>query len=1005
MKKLVLLLSICFFATNFFGQIEVATENFNLAKKYTAENNFEQAKECYNKASSIFKKEGQMANYVISELSLSELLINISEVKEAAVKLDEILPVAIENFTEKSKVVAHIYSLKGRIAYIGLEIDAAKIFMSKALSIKIELFGEESIEAAMNMNDLALIYSQTGEIDSAIYYYEKNISIIKMVQGENSELLPTAFINLSNLYITLGRYDEAIEMKNRVIEIVSSTRGENTPEVAEAYGGLGNAYIVKGEYKTAEDYLLKSNNIYTQIYGEDSYKIAVNYINLGNIYNDTENYEYALQYYFLATKIFEKKFEENPELAGLYNNIGLVCLKQGNYTNAEIFFNKALDVRRKTGNENNFQIAVIYSNLGSVYRDKQDTVEAINNYNKSIDILTKLYGEHNPNLVNPLLNMANIYFSKGDIEQSLQYFQKSLVANSKFFKNYDYNQNPPLNDFYDGIKHLEAINGKVKVYYYMFKQQNNFEFLNKAMENIYLCDTLITDLRKSLFSHEDKIRLNSEIANVFDYAVEISYSIYQKYPTDENLERIFYFTERNKTSSLLQAIVDSKAENFANVPDSLLKIEQWIKNNINSYNQKIAEATSNEEANFYRKLLFEENTRYQEIIAVYQKDYPAYYNAKFNIKLTTISDIKKNLDENTAIINYYMTPVSIFAFIIIDDQTQIFMSEFNDNDRKTIKEYNEAILSYQENDIKKYQETAFNLYESLFFFILPDRIEKLVIIPDDIIGSLSFDAILTEKYDGELKNYAEYPFLIKKYNISYSYSATLLTETQKIDYSKYQRDDILTIAPIFKPDNPQFFDDNQISTIPGSETEAQNIDNNFKTKNFTSELMLNNNANEYLLKNVLGSKNFSIIHIATHGFVNFENPELSALILSNDKMNIEDGILYSGEIYNMTLKTDLITLSACETARGVYSKGEGVIGLSRAFMYAGAKNLIISLWKVADIPTTELMTNFYDILLQDNSKIDNNVSYSEALYKAKLKMIGSKYSHPFFWSSFILIGQ
>lgn len=1007
MRKILFVLIIISISYASFSQenVEKAKEYFELAKKNVAESFFDKAVENYEKASSIFKANGLDQNYVISELSLSELLINIGRIKEASEKLANIEDAGIASFGEKSKVVAHIYSLQGRIFFMNSNVNEAKLKMQKSLEIKSELFGENSVEAAMNMNDLALVYSQTGLLDSAVYFYEKNILIISNAQGTNSPLLPTSYINLSNLYITLGKYDEAIKMKNKVIEIVTATKGQYAPEIAEAYSGLGNAYIVKGEYKIAEDYLLKSNEIFIEIYGEDNYKIATNYINLGNICNNTGNYDYALQYYFLATKIFEAKFSENPELPSLYNNIGLVCRKQGNYPNAEIFFNKALDAKLKYGNEYNHQVAVIYSNLGSVYKQKKDTSQALENFEKSIEIMTTLYGKHNPSLVSPFLNIANIYFEQNKIVDALNYFQKSLIANSKIFEIENYEINPPLENFYDGIKYLEAMNGKAKVYMYLYSIDSNKVNLDKALNNVLLCDTLITELRKSIFSKEDKIRLNGEISNVFDNAIEIAFLIKQENFYNEIDDLMFYFIERNKTSTLLQSLADAKAEEFADVPDSLLMIEEFIKLSINSYNQKISEATSANEQNFYRDLLIEENKKYQEIIQIYKNEFPSYYNAKFNVTLSTISDIQEMLGENTALVNYYLSNRYVFAFVITKNESKVLATEFADDFLDDIKEFNEVIMSYLEKDVRRYEELAYEIFNTSFFFQFSEKINKIIIIPDEYLGTLSFEALFTEKYEGEVKDYKNYPYLIKKYNISYSYSATLLREISKIDYSTYERNDLFAMAPVFKKDNQQLFNGNQISTILGTEAEVENILSQFDNKKLTYDKLLNQDANEYRIKRALGQKQYKILHIATHGFVNFENPELSALILSNDPNKIEDGIMYSGEIYNLRLKTDLITLSACETARGKFSKGEGVIGLSRAFIYSGAKNLIISLWKVADIPTTELMTKFYQHLLDENKELEGKVNYSKALHDAKLEMIENKYGHPFFWSPFILIGE
>jgi len=147
--------------------------------------------------------------------------------------------------------------------------------------------------------------------------------------------------------------------------------------------------------------------------------------------------------------------------------------------------------------------------------------------------------------------------------------------------------------------------------------------------------------------------------------------------------------------------------------------------------------------------------------------------------------------------------------------------------------------------------------------------------------------------------------------------------------------------------------------------------------------------------------NYQLIHFATHGVVNEDNPELSKVFLSPDNSNLQDGDLYVSEIYNLELDADLVSLSACETGLGKLSKGEGMIGLSRAFTYAGASNLMVSLWTVSDNSTTELMTNFYREIFNKS----NNSSYAHPLRVAKLKMINSKYASPYYWAPFVIIGK
>ena len=162
---------------------------------------------------------------------------------------------------------------------------------------------------------------------------------------------------------------------------------------------------------------------------------------------------------------------------------------------------------------------------------------------------------------------------------------------------------------------------------------------------------------------------------------------------------------------------------------------------------------------------------------------------------------------------------------------------------------------------------------------------------------------------------------------------------------------------------------------------------------------LKTNASEKNFKDQ-STVNYRFVHLATHGFVNEEKPGFSGLLLSPDETSSEDGILYLAEVYNLQLNAELMTLSACETGLGKIARGEGLIGLTRGFLYAGAQNLLVSLWKVNDASTSRLMIDFYEDLLNGNSK-------SAALQTAKLNLINSdaKYADPYYWAPFVLIGR
>jgi len=145
---------------------------------------------------------------------------------------------------------------------------------------------------------------------------------------------------------------------------------------------------------------------------------------------------------------------------------------------------------------------------------------------------------------------------------------------------------------------------------------------------------------------------------------------------------------------------------------------------------------------------------------------------------------------------------------------------------------------------------------------------------------------------------------------------------------------------------------------------------------------------------------FNYLHFATHGLIDEESPGLSSLVLTSEKSSGEDGFLQAAEIFDLKLNADLVVLSACQTGLGKLIRGEGMVGLTRAFMYAGTPSVVVSLWSVSDISTADLMGEFYKNLIK------NKLSKTDALRKAQLSlMTDEKYAHPFYWAPFILVGD
>jgi CHAT domain-containing protein len=301
---------------------------------------------------------------------------------------------------------------------------------------------------------------------------------------------------------------------------------------------------------------------------------------------------------------------------------------------------------------------------------------------------------------------------------------------------------------------------------------------------------------------------------------------------------------------------------------------------------------------------------------------------------------------------------------------------------------------------------------------------RLVIVADGALNFVPFEALVTTERGGD---YSSLDYLIKTNKVSYAPSASV-TAAVRDQKRSVGRNILLVADPVFSENDPRLptnhadlrsevtrglgldsavKDVNGPTTqalilprLAGTRIEAEQIGRLAKAAGTQGDLWLDLEANENELK-TRDIQSYRVLHIATHGVLDAMRPQFSGLVLSlvGNQPN-DDGFLRTGEVFNLKLGAPLVMLSACESGLGKVKRGEGVVGLSQAFMYAGANTVGVTLWSVADKPTAELMTDFYQRLLGPNPLP------SDAMREAQLAMIsGKKYSAPFYWAPFVLEGE
>ena len=797
--------------------------------------------------------------------------------------------------------------------------------------------------------------------------------------------------NVGFLFLNQGRNDLAVE--NLTASLTELQNGSNSLETAQALSYLGQAYFNSGKYAQAEEQQLMALSLRQDKLPEAHELIAASYTDLGLVYSRLD-IDKSFDNYEKATEIYGKLHgKEHPKFAIANTNLGVVNFNTELYGDAVNYFETALKIWEKNYPQPHPSKAYVFRWLGLTYSKQKDDKAALEYYKKALDMYIASQGKKHPDVAYTYNLIGNILQAENKYDEALSSYQKSIVANIADFDNEDVLVNPKINNFYDGNFLLYSLMYKAQVLEARHLNKTlKLSDLTFGLSTLQLSDSLIDKLRQQTTNEADKISLGSIANEVYADGVRIAYLLSDVSFRDRKFyrEQSFYFAEKSKSAVLQEAISDANAKSFANIPPELLEEENSLKSAMALVTQKLAQKPSEEEEKYLRETAFHLNQSYTEFTKGLESNFPEYFNLKFNSAAPSIAQLQAMLNSKTALISYFIDEKNnrLYIYLMRDKKFLIKDHALPADYDRTISGFRNSMYFMQE---QAYIQTSRDLYKLLIPKGISSKVTELVLLPSGRMSIIPFEALLTKNVEDSNTPFNKLPYLVKKFGVRYEFSAGLLIQ-KKNNPTAASISSAKLLAPISFPEG------SNLNDLPGTKQEVDAIEALFKNKNIRCDVLTNTLASETAIKDE-ELKNYSLVHFATHGIVDEENPDLSRIFLQNDSQ-AEDGNLYSGEIYNLHLNANLVTLSACQTGLGKISKGEGVIGLSRALVYAGAKNIIVSFWSVTDESTSELMTRFYQTFLQGK-----NTSFAEGLKEAKLDLIAKeKYAAPYYWAPFILIG-
>jgi CHAT domain-containing protein len=561
----------------------------------------------------------------------------------------------------------------------------------------------------------------------------------------------------------------------------------------------------------------------------------------------------------------------------------------------------------------------------------------------------------------------------------------------------------------------------------IISNKESTKYLEYSLLNYQLASKLADMIRIGFKAEGSKFLLGDQTSDLYSNAVKTSLRLFSINEDISSKEQAFNFIEKSKSAVLQEGLLESRARQFANLPQSVLDDEKEVKKDISFYKTQLQKELQKRDQKDILKILehqnrlFGLNQKYDEFVLSLEKNNPAYYELKYQTKAITISEIQKQLDVKTALLQYFVGDSSIYIASVTNENFELFELKKPDNFSELVRTFYSAVIK-SENE--KYISSSNKLTDLLITPVLNNikSKDRLVVIPHDALFKVPFEALFTTSQNPKAKDFTALNYLIKDFDVSYHYSASLFFGSMERE-KKISSKNFIGFAPVFPKDDLIGYtissgkqsellaiseeairslsvDGKTFDELKYSEWEVNSIIDLFVAKKpeQINTAYFYSDAKEDSFK--LNAKDYKIVHIASHSFMNEEQPDISGVVFTQptDSNFTNDGVLYSSETYNLDLSADLVVLSSCESGLGKLFKGEGMIALTRGFLYSGTSNILFSLWKISDKHTSELMVEFYRQMISGKS-------YSESLRQAKLKLIKNEVTaRPRSWAGFLLIG-
>lgn len=787
--------------------------------------------------------------------------------------------------------------------------------------------------------------------------------------------------NVARAKGTIEGRREALAIWREIAELSKTKKDRVWEGIALLSSGI--IYEQLGEIQNALDVYTNSLAIWQEIGNRQYEASSVN--NLGIIHNDLGEYEKAIAIYEQAIKI-QREIGNRPSVGIYLNNLAYAFMRLGKHAEADNFFRQSLEIKNEDlSDRGQRSVAVTLNNIGTNLSLKGELDNGIEYLQRSLDLRRKIADKWG--IANSLLNLGKAQAENATVGDGRKNIDEAYIRSVEL-----------------GDRRMEA-----ESLYLLAVAKRDDGDLEKAILNVSKGLQIVETIRGELIGSELRYAYFSTVQQYYEMYIDLLISQFEKTKDRSHISKALELSERSRSRSLIELLQQANVNFKQGIDTDLLAkfntSQSLLNDKYNARQRLLSESPTAEQVAKIKDEIKSLSEQTETFRSELRKTNPKFSDLTEG-KTVSAADISDMLDEKTVLLELKLGQTRSFLWLVTKDSVEVFvLPSRRQIEDKTNVFYN--LIVADKRDEQALLAKVSGELSNMLFGQLGYRItgKRLAIVAEGAMQYLPFSALRSANSPSKV--------LADENEIVILPSASVLAQIREnsISAKTYSKTLGIFADPVFDEKDARIKRDSsqkpvahksiapQLPRLIASRQEALNISKFVDLNKF--DLQTDFAAN---LENVTGrdTSDYRILHFATHGLLDTAKPADSGLMFSlfDEKGTQQNGFLNLDAIYNLNISSELVVLSACQTALGKDIRGEGLIGLSRGFLYAGSRKIVASLWKVDDSATAEFMRLFYQ------NHLEKKMPVSAALQRSKLDMMKiPRYRSPFYWSAFTLIGD